>query len=393
MNKKISVLFILLAFMLTAFYTVSAKQSLYLAAALDNELSIKSESAYLIDASSNTVLFSKNETEKRPIASMCKIMTLLLTFEAIDNGFFSFDSDVIVSENASSMGGSQVFLEANSSYKVSELIKSVVVASANDASVALAEKVAGSEQSFVEMMNKKAESLNMNNTVFVNCTGLPKIGQYSCAKDVAVMFGELIKHNSYFEYSNIWMDKIEHPLNRITEISNTNKLIRFYDGCDSGKTGYTSEAGHCICASAVRNGLRLISVVIKSPDSKTRFKETSDMFNYGFSNYTSKIVLAKKPISVTAAVENGKENEVKVEPEKEIKILSKINQTRNFEINFEPIDKIIAPIKKGDEVGKICVYENGVLITSVKAVSADNVDKATYFDYLRKILEKISVYS
>lgn len=392
MNKKFSVLFILLAFLFTAFYTVNGMNNKYSAGAENNILSLHSQSAYLVDADTKTVLFAKNETERRPIASMCKIMTLLLTFEAIDNGDFNADSDIRVSDNASAMGGSQVFLAGNTDYKASELIKSIVVASANDASVAMAEKIAGSEQAFVEMMNAKAESLGMENTLFVNCTGLPKLGQYSCAKDVSTMFGELIKHRNYFDYSNIWMDEVAHPEGRITEISNTNKLIRFYDGCDSGKTGYTAEAGHCICASAIRNGLRLISVVIKAPDSKTRFKETSDMFNYGFNTFTSKIVVAKKPISVTAAVLNGQSEEVIVEPESEVRVLSKINEKRSFEVDFEPIDRIVAPIKTGDVVGKISVYENGVLITTVNAVSSTDVAKATYFDRLQKIIKRISLF-
>ena len=391
MNKRFSVLFILLAFILTACYSLGfSRKSAY--AEGDNFLNIESQSAYLVDADSKTVIYALNETEKRPIASMCKIMTLLLTFEAIDAGSFGLDSEVLVSENAAGMGGSQVFLESNASYKVSELVKSIVVASANDASVAMAEKIAGSEESFVAKMNERAKQLGMENTVFVNPTGLPKNGQYSCARDVSIMFGELLKHKDYFKFSKIWMDEIKHPEGRKTEISNTNKLIRFYDGCDAGKTGYTSEAGHCICCSAERDGMRLISVVIKAPDGKTRFKDASAMLNYGFNNFTNKVVVDDKPLDIKVKVDGGKKDTVCVSPENKIKLLSKKGENRNVEINFEPISKVVAPICKGDVVGKISVYENGILLSSVNAISLEDVEKATFFDNIKNIISEWNLF-
>ena len=315
-------------------------------------------------------------------------MTLLLSFEALDANEISLDEEIVVSANAAGMGGSQVFLEQNGRYKISELLKSITVASANDASVAMAERLCGSEHSFVEKMNERASELGMNNTFFVNCTGLPKSGQYSCAKDVSKMFSELIKHKEYFTFSQIWMDKIEHREGRVTEISNTNKLIRFYEGCDSGKTGYTSEAGHCLCASAVRNGMRLISVVISAPDSKTRFNEVSSMFNYGFANYTNKILIDNAcPLELSVNVENGKRDTVSVIAENPVYLFSHKNQKRSVEIDFIPDKDVKAPVYKGELVGRLSVYENGVEIASVNVLANEDVLEKTYFDCIFDIAE------
>lgn len=387
MKKKISVIFILLAFIMTVGCFSGFKKYAYA-----DIFDFESKSAYLIDAYSGTVVYGKNETERLPIASMCKIMTLLLTFEEIDNNDLLLSDYITVSENASDMGGSQVFLEANYEYKVEDLVKSIVIASANDASVAIAERISGSEKLFVEKMNERAGQLNMENTCFVNCTGLPKPGQYSCAKDVAIMFRELLKHKEYYRFSSVWMDVIEHSEGRITEISNTNKLIKYYDGCDSGKTGYTSEAGHCLAASATRNGMRFISVIISAPNSKTRFKETSEMFNYGFANFESKkIVDDKNVLDVKVLVENGKKDSVEAIAERPIFIFTKKGVQNALEINFIPNENIKAPVHKGDVIGKIAVYENNVEIASVNVLSCEDVLEATYFDVIKNIINDWSL--
>lgn len=388
MRKKFSVIFIFLAFMFTisCLFGMSLNKALAYSNNEVNSLKIESKSAYLIDANTKTVILSKNENEKLPIASMCKIMTLLLCFDAINNKAIRLDDYVTVSDNASGMGGSQVFLESGAEYLVGELIKSIVVASANDACVAMAEAISGSEDVFVEKMNKKAQELNMDNTVFANCTGLPKPTQYSCAKDVAIMFSELLKHDDYFKFSKIWTDKVMHPNDRFTEISNTNKLIRFYNGCDSGKTGYTTEAGHCLSASAVKNGMRLISVVISAPDSKTRFAEASAMFNYGFANYVNKIVVDNnKPLDLNVKINGGKKDSIEVVAEESFFLFSKKDQKRGVELDFIPIDKIKAPIHIGDIVGKLNIYENGILIGSINVLSNENVNNKTYFDIINDI--------
>lgn len=385
MRTKFSLMVIFLAFVMTISCLIcSSKMSVF--AEEDIGIKCESKSACVVEPYSKKVIFSKDENKKLPIASMCKIMTLLICFEAIDNNDLSYDELILVSSNASGMGGSQIFLEANGEYRVGELIKGIVVASANDACVALAERLSGSEELFVNKMNEKAEQLGMNNTLFSNCTGLPKLEQYSCAKDVSIMLSELIKHEDYFRFAKIWTDKIIHPKDRFTEISNTNKLIRFYEGCDGGKTGYTSEAGHCLAATAFKGGMRLISVVIGSPDSKTRFNEVRCMFDYGFANYVNKKIVDKNnPLDIKIDVIGGKKTNLEIIPEESIFLFSKRNEKRNIEINFYPKERVKAPIYKGDVVGKISVFENGVEIDSVNVLSNESVLSKTYFDVLHDI--------
>lgn len=392
MKKKFSVIFILMAFLMTINCLWKVKSGVAFAEEKNSDMLAESKSAYLIEPFTNTVIYKKNETERLPIASMCKIMTLLLAFEDVDAGLLSLDEEIIISDNASGMGGSQVFLEANEPYKVSELLKSITVASANDASVAIAEKISGSEQEFVYKMNEKAKVLGMDHTVFANCTGLPKPNQYSCAKDVSIMFSELIKHKDYFSFSKIWMDEITHKNDRKTGISNTNKLIRFYEGCDSGKTGYTSEAGHCLCASAIRNGMRLVSVVISAPDSKTRFKDVSNMFNYGFGNYVNKLIIDdKNPLELKVEVLGGKKDSLEIIAEKPVFLFSLKNQKRSVEIEFNPLETVKAPVNKGDIVGILRVFEDGKEIANVNVLSNEDVENATYFDYLRDVLDNWTI--
>lgn len=393
MKKKFSVIFILLAFIFSiTFLSGQNARVKAFADTINNVLDTKSTSCYLIEPNTNTVIYAKNENKKLQIASMCKIMTLLLCFESLDNNEFTLSDTICVSENAAGMGGSQVFLQANANYPIGELIKSIVVASANDACVAMAEKICGSEQSFVEKMNEKAISLGMNDTIFANCTGLPKPTQHSTAKDVAKMFSELIKHEEYFRFSRIWTDKVAHPNDRFTEISNTNKLIRFYQGCDGGKTGYTSEAGHCLTASASRNGMRLVSVVIKAPDSKSRFKDASDMFNYGFSNYVNKMIIDdKKPLDIPVNVLGGKKNSLEVIAEKPIFLFSKKGVERSVEIDFQPKNLVKAPVNKGDLIGEVVIYENGIEINRVNVLANEDVLSKTFFDVLSDIGENWAI--
>lgn len=387
MKNKFSVLFLFMALIsLLSVFKISNKK--VYALEHDNKLEINSCSAYLFEPNSGKVIFKKNENERLPIASMCKIMTLLITFEEVDKGSLSLSDSISISSKAMGMGGSQVFLEANTNYPLNDLIKSIVVASANDASVAVAERIAGSEESFVDLMNNKAKELNMTNTNFVNCTGLPKPGQYSSAKDVATMFSTLIKHKDFFTFSNIWMDEINHPNNRKTEISNTNKLIKYFSGCDSGKTGYTSEAGHCLCASAIRNGLRFISVIIKAPDSKTRFKEASDLFNYGFNNYVNKQLLkTNEKIDYEFNINNAKNNDYNLVSEDDFYVLNSKKDKNSYSFKVEIYNDISAPLVKGQAIGKIIIFENGIEISKINAVIDRDVYKKGYFDNVKEVID------
>ncbi len=353
---------------------------------------IKSESAILIDFHSQNVIYSKNENEHLTIASMTKIMLLDLCFDALENGEYALTDEICVSENASGMGGSQVFLEGNAKYTAEDLLKSIIVASANDASVAMAEFLFGSEQECVYNMNLKAKEYGMNATHYSNCTGLPMPEQYSCAKDVANVFSKLLSHKEYFKYSGIWMDEIKHPKGNITGLTNTNKLIRFYDGCDSGKTGFTKESGFCIACSAKRGNMRLVSVVIKAPSSKERFAEVSSMFNYAFANYTNKMVLDKtKPLNIEYKVEGGKKNSAQIVAAEDYYIFGNKNSKDNVVVDFIPSKGVKAPLKKGDKIGKLVIYKNGEEIQTVNCLINEDVKEKTYFDCVKDVLKQWTV--
>ena len=377
--KKIKIFFILLVF---CFALSGVKPTLNTVNANSN----LSKASYLIDYNSGTVISKNNENERLKIASMTKIMLLLLCYENIESGALNLNETITVSKNASSMGGSQVFLEENGEYLVKDLLKSVIVSSANDASVALAERLYGSEENCVKKMNEKAESLNLKNTLFSNCTGLPKPMQYSSAKDIALIFKELVKYPNYFEYSNIWLDKIDHK-NNSTEITNTNKLVKFYEGCDGGKTGFTNEAGFCLTATAKRGNMRLIAVVIGSPTSKDRFSEVSTMLNYGFNNYVNKAVVDVNSYSNEyVKVKNGQESQVEIVPKNNFYVFSKKGEEDNILLE-QNLNKVSAPLKKGQKVGEITVYKNGVEVGKVDLVSSKDVKKLNYFGNILKILE------
>ncbi|HEY8444471.1 MAG TPA: D-alanyl-D-alanine carboxypeptidase family protein [Clostridia bacterium] len=387
MKRKFRFLTILMVLTIFTFYFL--KTGAAFAVEENRPFEIKAKAAYLCDYDTQTVLYAYNENARLPIASMVKIMTLILCYEHIDSGGMTMDDMVTVSENAASMGGSQAFLDARSQYKVSDLLKSIVVASANDSCVALAEHICGSVEAFVQKMNQKAKELNLQNTNFVNCTGLPAEGSYSCAKDVSVMLGELIKHKEYFLHSKIWMDKIIHKGGRETELTNTNKLSRFYEGCDGGKTGYTTEALHCLSATAKRNNLRLIGTVIGAPDSKTRFAEVSKLFNYGFANYENKIIVSSQnAVEQGVEVIRGKKKYVQAKPEQDIAIFkARSDELKSVEVKQENY-VVNAPVKEGDIVGKITVIYDGQPYKTVNLIACENIERKGYKDNIKDMLEK-----
>ena len=371
-------------FTLLLIFTISIRPT-YLVKAHELEL-ITAPIAYTCDESGKLVIFAKNENERRPIASMTKIMLLLLAFEENAKGNLNFEEEIIVSQQASSMGGSQVFLQANEKYKVSNLIKSIIIASANDASVAIAEQLYGSEENAVTKMNERAKELNLTNTLFANCTGLPKATQFSSAKDVAIMFSQLIKHTKYYEFSKIYLDELVHPDGQRTTLTNTNKLIRFYDGCDGGKTGFTNEAGFCLVATAKRAGMRIISVIINEKDSKTRFQDCSKLFDYSFENFVSKTVLDQtKPYEVKAKVAHGKNEFVEVVAQKDFSIIGKRNSKDQIEIELIS-NNLKAPVKKGEVIGIFKVYNNGVLVGQINALANETVLRESILDIVKKIV-------
>ncbi len=342
------------------------------------------KAAYLCDAEGRFTMYKKEETKRLPIASMCKIMTLLLSFEAVDRGELSYEEEITVSENAAGMGGSQVFLGARLKYPVRELMKTVAVCSANDSCVALAERIAGSEEEFIERMNTRARELGAENTLFANCTGLPRDPQYSCAKDVALMLRELIKHEDYFAFSRVWLEDFAHPDGRTTSITNTNKLVRFYDGCDGGKTGFTNEAGFCLAATAERADLRVIAVVIGGETSKTRFADVSNLFDHAFSCYESCTVLrAGEAIEEKAEVTGGTRSEVAIAAKQDLKYLRKRGEKGEYRIEIA-LSSLKAPIEIGQTAGRAILYEKDVEIASAELSASEAVGRMRWWDAFRR---------
>lgn len=351
------------------------------------ETLVDCKAAYLCDFESGTSAYAQNETERLPIASMCKIMTLLLSFEAVDGGNLAYDEKISVSDNASGMGGSQVFLESGLAYSAEELMKTVAVCSANDSCVALAERIAGSEGLFVEKMNERARELGAENTLFANCTGLPKEPQYSCAKDVSLMLRELLKHQKYYEFSKIWLEDFQHPDGRTTTITNTNKLIRFYDGCDGGKTGFTNQAGFCLAATAKRGDMRLVSVVIGAENSDKRFASVKNMLNYAFANYESrKIVPADKPLEQKLPVRGCKQKEISVCPERSLTVFAKKGEEVDAKAEIV-LSEVKAPFGPGTVVGEAVLYCGGVEKDRCKLVAAEGAEKFSWGEAYREIAQ------
>lgn len=352
----------------------------------DERIQTDGRASFLCEYKTGRVLSEFNADRKYPIASMVKIMILDLIFDAIADGKLYYDDQICVSSNAASMGGSQAFLDEGAVYKAETLVKSIIIASANDSCVALAETISGSTEAFVDAMNRKADSLGMKNTNFVNCTGLPAEGGYSSARDVSVMMRDLLSHKDYFRYSRIWMEDLVHPSGRVTGLTNTNRLVRFYDGCDGGKTGYTSEAGHCLCATAIKGGMRLISVIVGGSDSKTRFDSSAKLLNYGFANYESKLMLGTDSTAAEIKVAQGKKDVVAVGTERNLYLFGERGRNKG-EIRFELPESVKAPVKKGDVIGKALVVDsNGNTVDESNIIALETIEKLSFWEIIKGIV-------
>lgn len=368
------------------FAVCAAASAVFVPTARAEGFSAEGRSAYLVDAATFTPLYAKNENERLPIASMVKIMTVLLTLEAVDRGELSLDEKVPVSENAASMGGSQVFLDAGTEHRAGDLLKSVIVASANDSCVALAERVSGSVEGFVSDMNARAAELGMKDTRFANCTGLPAAESFSTAHDVALMFREVIRHPVYFEDAGVWLEDYVHPDGRTTVMTNTNKLVKFYNGCDGGKTGFTSEAKFCLAATAERDGMRVIAVVAGADSSKSRFNAVSSMFNHAFGSFKAEKLLGAGELAAQRVkVAGGKERSVGVTVSEDIVRLAPRSDKAAAELRLELPDKVKAPVRKGDVVGKGYVVVDGTAVREFDLVAAEDVARASIWDLFRRI--------
>lgn len=351
-------------------------------------VSLECKSALLMEASSGQIIFETNADEKRPVASVVKIMTILMCLEAVDSGRVSLDDRVTISKNASGMGGSQVLLDTGEVQTLDILLKSTVVGSANDAAVAIAEHLYGSQELFVKQMNARAQALGMKDTVFVNCTGLPAQGQHTTARDVARMAAALFGHELYYKYAGIWMDKVDHGDGRVTDLTNTNRLIRFYDGCDGGKTGSTNEAGYCIAATARRGGMRLIAVVLGGSSGKKRFACAEKMFDHGFANYRL-LTAAERGTRVRGEmpVTGGSLDSVPLALDGDLTLL--MNKAEAAEIELKPNlpPSIAAPVAAGDEIGYVDILLNGRTIARIPVAAAGSVARQGFPDAWRRLWE------
>ncbi len=346
-----------------------------------SDLELNSTSACLMEASTGKILYEVNADEKLEPASVTKIMSLILVFEAMDEGKFNLDTSVSGSEHACSMGGSQIWLEPGETMTVNEMLKAVVVASANDCTVALGELVAGSEESFVALMNDRAKELGMINTHFVNCTGLPAENHYTTARDIAVMTKELHKHSKVYDYTKIWMDTLRDGEFGIT---NTNKLIRFYNGATGMKTGYTSSALYCMSATAERGGMNLIAAVMKSESSDKRFADAKKLLEYGFANYC--IFKPENFEFEKMKVLGGVKDSVEIYAEQSDILIEKGKQNK-VQVRIELDDNVTAPFEKNTGVGKIIYSIDGAEITSFPVKTKETVKKITFFGLFTNILK------
>ena len=356
----------------------------------DLKLAENAKSAILIEASTGKILFEKNADEKLHPASMTKMMSMLLIIEAIEDGVIKWDQIVQVSENASSMGGSQILLETGEKMSVRDLFKGVAIASGNDAVVALAEAVAGSVNNFVSMMNKRSSELGLTNTNFKNPHGLDDANHYSSSRDMSIIAKEIVKHKEVLEYTKIYEDYLREDTDRKIWLVNTNRLVRFYDGVDGLKTGYTEDAGYCMTATAEKDGMRIIAVVMGEETSKIRNQEVSEMLDYAFAQYKVINMLKNKSSLGKYRVENGKDEYVKVVPLEEATVVKKKSE-KDGNLSYDiKLKTLKAPLKIGDNVGTLIIKEDGNSVKTLNLTVDKDVERANFGNlFLRNVKDMV----
>lgn len=355
------------------------------------DLTLNAKSSILIEASTGKILYEKNKDDRYAPASMTKMMSLVIIMDNIYNGNLRLDEMVKTSKNASGMGGSQIFLKEGEEMSVDDMLKGITIGSANDATVALAERIAGSEEAFVKIMNEYAKKLGLKNTHFKNCTGLDENDHYSSAYDMSVIARELVKHDKILNYSSIYETYLRSDTDNKFWLVNTNKLVRFYKGVDGLKTGYTDTAGYCLTATINKDNMRVIAVVMGEDSSTTRNSEVSGLLDYAYNLYKKDTYITKEEVLGNAKVEKGNVEYANIVTIDDISIINKKEYKRG-EIKFElDLKNLKAPIKKGDVVGKIKVIENGNIISEADVTVDKNIDKAGYFTmFIRNLKEIIS---
>lgn len=353
------------------------------------DLTNSAQSAILIEPTTNTIIYELNKDEQRAPASMTKIMTMLLVMEAVDNGRISLDNMVPISKNAASMGGSQVFLQENMEIKVSELLKSVAIASGNDAAVALAEYLEGSTEEFVNKMNQRVTDLGLVNTHFENVHGLDSENHYSSAYDMSQIALELLKHEKILEYTSLYEDYLEKPDGTKTWLVNTNKLVRFYKGVDGLKTGFTQKAMYCLTATAKKNNIRFLTVVMGEPNTEARSSDTTAMLNYAFSNYKLNTIINKEEVIDKIDIKRGMKKNIEIIATESVTDLMKQTENKEYSYNITKFN-VKAPVKKGDVVGTLEVIDNnGKIVKKVDLTVKEEVKKNNFFTLFKDNFKKI----
>lgn len=378
MRKRIIALLIAVSFVLICIPAVYAQPEAV-------KLELEAKSHVLMEASTGKVLYSQNPDEKLPLASVTKVMTMLLAMEAIDSGKIGLSDMVVASERAKSMGGSTIYLDTGEEMSVNDLLKGIAVASGNDACVAMGEYIAGSEEGFVNLMNTRAKELGMNNTNFKNTNGLDADGHYSSAMDIAIMTRELLHHPKILDYTTIWMDSLREGK---FQLANTNKLIRFYKGANGMKTGSTGDALYCLSGTALRDNMQLISVVMGAPTSAERFADATKMLDFGFANYSVKQIVAAGEVLDDAAVAKGMTTSVGAATKGEYKALvskggdSRIRREVAINTNLE------APVNVGDKIGEILLFDEDINVGSVDIVATNSAEKMSYGAMFSRLMKE-----
>ncbi|MBE6793800.1 MAG: D-alanyl-D-alanine carboxypeptidase [Ruminococcaceae bacterium] len=351
-----------------------------------SEEEISAPSAILMEPETKKVLFEKNAHEIRACASITKVMTLVLVFEAIEDGKLDYTDIITSSEHAASMGGSDIWLEKGEQMTADDMIKAVVVASANDAAVALAEAICGTEEEFVAKMNEKAKALGMNDTTFKNCNGLDEEGHLTSAYDVAIMSSELIRHEKIFDYSTIWIDYLRGGE---TQIVNTNKLLKSYKGIKGLKTGTTSQAGSCMSAVAERDNMTLVAVVLGCDTGTGRFSDSAKLLDYGFANYMIKELTLPGGSLAPLKVKSGMETTVTLKSKTSSKILLPKSGKTEIDYKIEIPEEIEAPVKEGEKIGRVQFYSDSATLDEFEVFTGENVEKITFFSAFKFLISKL----
>lgn len=388
MKKNLLILTILFSLLFAFSNTVFAEEG---NSDEDTSLALDVKSAILIERDTGTILYEKNVNEKLPPASMTKMMTMLLVMEAIETGDLKKDETIRVSERAASMGGTQIFLEAGEEMTVEDLLKGVAVASGNDASVALAERIAGSEEAFVKKMNEKVKELGLKNTKFQNTTGLPADDHYSTSYDMAMIAKELLKYEDITNYTSIYEDYLRKGEENEFWLVNTNKLVRFYPGVDGLKTGYTSEAKYCLTATAEKDDMRVVAVVMGAETSKERNAIVSSMLDYAFNHYETEKLFNKDDVVTNLSLLKAENEKTDViVPESVSTLHKKGESTENISTEIELMEEPTLPVKKGEEVGTLIVKNEDNVIAQVPLSVKEDIEKASYFTLFKRTIKELA---